>query len=106
MKLEPAATPNTSADSLLIGFISGWIIVLVSYAVIFGIPGIFDRDSAWGQSLYLIPWIFLGASIAAFALRRKKRIALGIVLAAVSIIAIALLLAGAFFALLASGQGH
>lgn len=106
MKLEPASPPGPSRGSFGLGFVLGWFVAVATYAVVAGLFTLFERNSTFAQSLYLVPWIVLGAMIGGYVWRGKPRTALGLLVAAVSIIVIILLLAGAFLALLASGQGR
>lgn len=98
--------------SLLIGFLLGWAVLIVANAAVFGLLAVLDtlgsNSSAGviGPLLLGLPWIGQLALIVFFAIRNQPRSAVGVALAIVSLIALALLLVAACFGLFALNGGR
>jgi len=101
---RPPVPPGTG--SLLLGFGIAWGVVIVGYIIVAVLIGAMSGASDAGLiPLLMLPLLALLGLIVWFAVQGKSRTAIGIVIGAVSIIAVCLLLVAACFSLLA-GSFH
>lgn len=106
--------PDPSRGSLLVGFLLGWAVLVGGYVVFgflvailaqlggSGVDGVMSAVYVLGGSL---PWVAIIGLIVWFAAKNKPRSALGVALAIVSMVGLALLLVAACFGLLAASDG-
>lgn len=107
MTTEPNVSPPTEyRGSLLIGFLVGWAVLIVAYAVAFGLLAVFGSHSQTDAIVVGMPWICLLGLIVFFAVRNQPRNAVGVVLTIVSVFALGLLLVAACFGLFAFNAEH
>ena len=112
---SPVAEKNPKG-SLLKGLVLGWVVVVGGYLVLgaiaagLGSLGAFDSSNSAGEMLLVLlgaaPWLGLIAWLVYYAAQGETRTAAGFALAIASMVAVAVLLVAACFALLSGANFH